>query len=192
MIFRKKNIARLTDEELMAAIKNGDQSAFSELYERFNQRLYYYFFRMLGNDKEVANDFLQDLFLKIINKPELFKPGYKFSSWIFTVAHNMCKNEYRNREVRKIVNNDENPDQFLADENSFEETLKKEHLITQLFAEIEYLAEDQKAILLLKYKENFSLKEISEVLELPVGTIKSRLYYARIELTKKLANKSLL
>nr|WP_320022720.1 RNA polymerase sigma factor [uncultured Draconibacterium sp.] len=192
MIFKKKNISRLTNEELMTAIKNGNQSAFSELYERFNQRLYYYFFRMLGNDKEVANDFLQDIFLKIINKPELFKPGYKFTSWIFTVAHNMCKNEYRHREVRKIISNDENPDQFLTDENSYEEMLKKEQLITQLFTEIEYLEEDQKAILLLKYKENFSLKEISEILELPLGTIKSRLYYARVELTKKLANKSLL
>jgi len=176
----------------MTAIKNGNQSAFSELYERFNQRLYYYFFRMLGNDKEVANDFLQDIFLKIINKPELFKPGNKFTSWIFTVAHNMCKNEYRHREVRKIISNDENPDLFLTDENSYEETLKKEQLITQLFTEIEYLEEDQKAILLLRYKENFSLKEISEILELPLGTIKSRLYYARVELTKKLANKSLL
>ncbi|WP_394701199.1 RNA polymerase sigma factor [uncultured Draconibacterium sp.] len=192
MIFKKKNISRLTNEELMTAIKNGNQSAFSELYERFNQRLYYYFFRMLGNDKEVANDFLQDIFLKIINKPELFKPGNKFTSWIFTVAHNMCKNEYRHREVRKIISNDENPDQFLTDENSYEETLKKEQLITQLFTEIEYLEEDQKAILLLKYKENFSLKEISKILELPLGTIKSRLYYARVELTKKLANKSLL
>ena len=192
MIFKKKNISRLTNEELMTAIKNGNQSAFSELYERFNQRLYYYFFRMLGNDKEVANDFLQDIFMKIINKPELFKPGYKFTSWIFTVAHNMCKNEYRHREVRKIISNDENPDQFLTDENSYEETLKKEQLITQLFTEIEYMEEDQRAILLLKYKENFSLKEISEILELPLGTIKSRLYYARVELTKKLANKSLL
>ena len=192
MIFKKKNISRLTNEELITAIKNGNQSAFSELYERFNQRLYYYFFRMLGNDKEVANDFLQDIFLKIINKPELFKPGYKFTSWIFTVAHNMCKNEYRHREVRKIISNDENPDQFVTDENSYEETLKKEQLITQLFTEIEYMAEDQRAILLLKYKENFSLKEISEILELPLGTIKSRLYYARVELTKKLANKSLL
>ncbi|WP_319590702.1 RNA polymerase sigma factor [uncultured Draconibacterium sp.] len=192
MIFRKKHINRLTDEELMTAVKNGNQSAFSELYERFNQRLYYYFYRMLGNDKELANDFLQDIFLKIINKPELFKPGYKFTSWIFTVAHNMCKNEYRNREVRKIVSKDENPDQFLSNENSYEETMSKEKLITQLFAEIENLEEDQKAILLLKYKENFSLKEISDILELPVGTIKSRLYYARTALTKKMANKMLL
>ncbi|WP_321343736.1 RNA polymerase sigma factor [uncultured Draconibacterium sp.] len=192
MIFRKKHINRLTDEELMTAVKNGNQSAFSELYERFNQRLYYYFYRMLGNDKELSNDFLQDIFLKIINKPELFKPGYKFTSWIFTVAHNMCKNEYRNREVRKIVSKDENPDQFLSNENSYEETMSKEKLITQLFVEIENLEEDQKAILLLKYKENFSLKEISDILELPVGTIKSRLYYARTALTKKMANKMLL
>ncbi len=174
----------------MAAIQNGDQEAFSELYKRFNQRLYYYFFRMLGSDKELANDFLQDLFLKIINKPELFNPGYKFSSWIFTIAHNMCKNEYRSREVRQVVQINENPDQFINDisENDF----NKEELIAQIFTELENLEENQKAILLLKYKENFSLKEISEILGLPTGTIKSRLHYARIELSKKLANKELL
>ncbi len=174
----------------MAAIKNGDQQAFSQLYERFNQRLYYYFYRMLGSDKELANDFLQDIFLKIINKPELFKPGYKFSSWIFTIAHNMCKNEYRSREVRKIIQNNENPDQFINDRSV--DDFDKEEMITQIFTELENLEENQKAILLLKYKENFSLKEISEILGLPTGTIKSRLHYARIELTKKLANKELL
>lgn len=189
MIFRKKHTAQLSNEELIAAIKNGDRLAFSELYERFNQRLYYYFYRMLGNDRELANDFLQDIFLKIINKPELFKPEYKFSSWIFTVANNMCKNEYRHREVRKIVSKDENPDQLLSNEDEYEEAIKKENLIAQLFAEIENLEEDQKAILLLKYKENFSLKEISEILDLPVGTIKSRLYYARTALTRKIINK---
>lgn len=175
----------------MAAITNGDQTAFSELYERFNERLFYFFYRMLGTDRELANDFLQDIFLKIIHKPELFKPDYKFSSWIFSVAHNMCKNEYRKREVRKHVQNEGNPDQF-SDNFEPEYNKEKEQLIIEVFSELENLEESQRSILILKYKENFSLKEISEILDLPVGTIKSRLHYARLELSKRVAAKELL
>lgn len=175
----------------MAAIINGDQQAFSELYQRFNERLFYFFYRMLGADKEMANDFLQDIFLKLINKPELFKAEYKFSSWIFSIAHNMCKNEYRKREVRKHVQNEAYLDKFTNDfaEDQAEE---KELLIAKVFSELECLEESQRSILILKYKENFSLKEISEILNLPVGTIKSRLHYARHELSKRVTNKELL
>lgn len=175
----------------MAAITNGDQTAFSELYERFNERLFYFFYRMLGTDRELANDFLQDIFLKIIHKPELFKPDYKFSSWIFSVAQNMCKNEYRKREVRKHVQNEKNPDQF-SDDFEPEYNKEKEQLIIEVFSELENLEESQRSILILKYKENFSLKEISEILDLPVGTIKSRLHYARLELSKRVVDKELL
>lgn len=175
----------------MSAITNGDQAAFSELYERFNERLFYFFYRMLNCDRELANDFLQDIFLKIIHKPELFKPEYKFSSWIFSVAHNMCKNEYRKREVRKHVQNEENPDQF-CEELGADIYTEKEKLIAGVFSELEKLEESQRSILILKYKENFSLKEISEILDLPVGTIKSRLYYARVELSKRMANKEMI
>ncbi len=175
----------------MSAITNGDQSAFSELYERFNERLFYFFYRMLGSNRELANDFLQDIFLKIIHKPKLFNPEHKFSSWIFSVAHNMCKNEYRKREVRKHVKNEENPDQF-SDDLQTELYEEKEQLITEVFSELENMEESKRSILILKYKENFSLKEISEILDLPLGTIKSRLYYARAELSKRVIDKELL
>lgn len=175
----------------MLAIANGNQDAFSEIYERFNERLFYFFYRMLGSDRELANDFLQDIFLKIIHKPELFKPEYKFSSWIFSVAHNMCKNEYRKRDIRKVVQNEAYPEQFV-DDCGAEQMNEKENLIVEVFTELETLEEKQRSILILKYKENFSLKEISEILDLPVGTIKSRLHYARLELSKRVADKELL
>ncbi|MEN8116026.1 MAG: RNA polymerase sigma factor [Bacteroidota bacterium] len=175
----------------MAAVKNGDQAAFNELYNRYNERLYYFFYRMLGSDSELANDFLQDIFLKIIHKPELFNQQYKFSKWIFSVAHNMCKNEYRKREVRRIVQSEENPDQFI-EEFSGSQAIDKENLITKVFNELEMLDENQRSILILKYKENFSLKEISEILDLPVGTIKSRLHYARLELSNRINKKEIL
>lgn len=191
MIFKKRNITDFNDEALIEAIKAGEQAAFSELYKRYKERLFYFFYRMLANDKELANDFLQDIFLKIINKPELFKSGYKFSSWIFSVAHNMCKNEYRKRDVRKNIQNEENTDQFIDDSYN-EQNIDKTELINQVFSELDKLEESQRSVLILKYKENFSLKEISEILELPVGTIKSRLHYARLELSKRITEKKLL
>ena len=175
----------------MAGTANGKHEAFSELYERYHERLFYFFYRMLGSDRELANDLLQDIFLKIIHKPELFNPDFKFSGWIFSVAHNMCKNEYRKREVRKHVQHEENPDQF-SDDLPYQNGADKEQLIADVFSELEALEESQRSILILKYKENFSLKEIAGILDLPLGTIKSRLHYARQELSKRVEKKELL
>ena len=77
--FKPLNYQQLADEKLIVAITNGDSSAFNELYKRYNERLLYYFYRMLWNDKEMAQDFLQDLFIKIIDKPHLFDVERKFS-----------------------------------------------------------------------------------------------------------------
>lgn len=101
----------------------------------------------------------------------------------------MCKNEYRKREVRKIVQPGNNTEQFI--DELAEKTDKKEALISTIFSELEKLDENQKSILILKYKENFSVKEISEILELPEGTIKSRLHYARLELSKRMIKKKI-
>ncbi len=174
----------------MLRIRNGDKMAFNELYARYHQRLFYYFFRMLGSDRELANDLLQDIFVKIIHKPELFNPDYRFSSWIFSVANNMCKNEYRRKEVRKVISSDENIAEISAGQDS-ERTEEKENLINRIFAELEQLDKNQKSILILRYKENFSINEISEILALPKGTVKSRLHYARLELSKKMTEKGI-
>lgn len=165
----------------MKRISDGDQASFNELYERYNSRLFYYFYRMLGSCEETANDFLQDIFLKIIDKPELFNPDYSFKRWIFSVAHNMCKNEYRKRENRKNVLQDLAPNDFVDETDDFEKD--KNRLIELAFREMNRLTEKSKEVLLLKYRENFSVEEMAEILELPAGTVKSRLYYARNELS---------
>jgi len=190
LIFTQKDIQKVTDEKLMLRIRNGDKMAFNELYARYHQRLFYYFFRMLGSDRELANDLLQDIFVKIIHKPELFNADYRFSSWIFSVANNMCKNEYRRKEVRKIISSDADIAEISAGQDSESDEDKKD-LITQIFAELEQLDKNQKSILILRYKENFSINEISEILKLPKGTVKSRLHYARLELSKKMTEKGI-
>ena len=100
MIFRRKNKV-YTDSELMQQIVSDDQVAFSELYLRYKDRMYYYFYRMLNNSADQANDFLQELFMKLIEKPESYKPAYPFATWLYSVANNMCKNEYRKRGIRQ-------------------------------------------------------------------------------------------
>jgi RNA polymerase sigma-70 factor (ECF subfamily) len=92
-MFGKKAYNRYSDEQLIPLVVTGDDKAFNELYLRYNQRLLYYFYRMLGNSNDKAQDFLQDIFIKVIDKAHLFDNSRKFSTWIFSIAYNMCKNE---------------------------------------------------------------------------------------------------
>ncbi len=85
----------------MVALNTQDTAAFDELYERYSTRLLHYFYRMLGKETEKAQDFLQDLLLKIVEKPHLFDTRQRFSTWVYTIASNMCKNEYRRLQVRQ-------------------------------------------------------------------------------------------
>ncbi|MBI9052700.1 MAG: RNA polymerase sigma factor [Bacteroidales bacterium] len=180
--FRHKNF---TEEELLIAISNGDNDAFNELYLRYKDRLLYYFCRMLSQDKEIAKDFTQEIFIKIINKPHLFNPKMSFSTWVFSVANNMCKNEYRRLEVRKNTIQCDNPDSFNNEELNNE---NHEPTVKLIFTQLEQFDESHKSAFLLKYREGFSIEEISEILELPVGTVKSRLFYTRKKLQENIKN----
>lgn len=183
---RKIKVTQKTDEQLIPAILNGCSDAFNELYNRYNKRLLYYFYRMLGNNKDLAQDFLQEVFYKVIDKSHLINTERKFSTWIFSVAHNMCKNEYRSKEVRKIIVSGENPDNFSEKMN---EKANHEQLINEVFKELESFDENHKTAFLLKYREGFGIDEISEILKLPKGTVKSRLFYTRKKLQKILSEK---
>ncbi|HAQ18824.1 MAG TPA: RNA polymerase subunit sigma-70 [Prolixibacteraceae bacterium] len=168
----------------MQQIVSGDHAAFSELYYRYKDRMYYYFYRMLRNSSELANDFLQELFMKLIEKPESYNPNYSFQTWLFSVANNMCKNEYRRSEVRK---------EYLTSEalkpklDYISETpVEPEQLLEKVFQTLTLLGEEHRSAFLLRYREGFSIKEVAEILELPEGTVKSRLYYAKKMLAEKL------
>ena len=78
----------------MRAIAQRNERAFAVLYDRYSPRMYRFFFRMLWRDAGKAEDFTQEIFLKIIEKPQLFDPERNFKTWIYTLASNLCKNEY--------------------------------------------------------------------------------------------------
>ena len=181
-------IKTLTDEDLIHLIVKNNTHAFDELYSRYAGRILNYFYRMLGGNQDKSQDFLQDLFVKLLEKAHLFKPKEKCSTWLYTIAHNMCRNEYRRQSVRNKAayngramqfaeaNNDHNPDHNL-DIQSLENALKKE---------VEKLDDNHRTTFILRYQENMSIRDISRVLNCSEGTTKSRLHYTTRELMIKL------
>lgn len=187
LIFNRK-YKHTTDEQLMEFIQRGDAAAFDELYQRYSQRLLYYFYRMFGGDEDKAQDFLQDLFLKIIEKPSQFVSKQRFHNWIFAVAHNMCKNEYRRLSVRQIVGNTTSLDSVAdgKDDNFIERQLDQQIFESQMLKELKGLNPDYQTTFLLRFQENRSIKEISEILACSEGTIKSRLFHTTKKLMEQL------
>ena len=186
MIRSKKRFQLLRDEDLMEHLCSGDQEAFDELYERYQKRVLYYFFRMLGSSKEKAMDFLQDLFLKLVEKPQLFDRKRKFSTWLFSVAHNMCKNEYRRLEVRKVMDPDAETDVVNPNHKDPGDTTDLKDFTQALYQALDNMEEDRKTAFLLRYREGFSIKEISEVLNCAEGTVKSKVFYTNKKLSLQL------
>ena len=97
----KKDYSTYTDEELMRSFIEGDKVSFEQIYDRYESFMVNFFYRKLWSDRIKAEDFAHDLFTKIIDKPESFDLTRNFKTWLFSVANNMCKNEYKKQEVRK-------------------------------------------------------------------------------------------
>lgn len=139
---------------------------------------------MLSNSEDLANDFLQKLFLKIIEKPESFNSDYKFSSWVFSLAGNMCKNEYRKRETRGETITSEF--KTTQSEEMNHSAYSAEQAIEKVFETLDKLDHDHRSAFLLRYREGFSMKEIADILEIAEGTVKSRLHHAKKQLAREL------
>lgn len=177
----------MTDEALMVAISKGDKRAFDEIYNRYSGPLTGYFIRMLWKDREKAEDFVHDLFAKIIRKPELFDPTRKFKTWLFSVANNMCKNEYKKQEVRKNTSNGLDHTYAVSDANSNVMAEVQDRQFKEEFLHsLEDLDLKHSEVFKLRHLDGLSIKEIAEILEISDGTVKSRLFYATKYLAKSL------
>lgn len=164
----------------MQHFQRGKEAAFEELYQRYSKRLLHFMYRMLNGNETRAQDLLQDLFLKLIEQPRAFDPERNFKAWIFTVAANLCRREYRQPNLVEL---DEAPD-----ESEIEGLLlqvDRKLFKAQLKEELKRLSYEQQVAFILRYQEHFSIKEIAAVMDCAPGTVKSRLHYA----VKKLAQR---
>ncbi len=186
---RKDRFSIYSDEELMFYLSNGEVLAFDELYMRYSKRLMIYFTRMLNFDKDLAEDALQDLFLKIAEHPEKFDRNRSFKTWIFSVASNTCKNFYRHKAV--VVNSKEelyyldakvNESSFLKLANKLD-AMEFRKMLEEV---LEELPPEKKEAFILKYQEEKSIAEIALIQKCPEGSVKSRLHYTLKILEEKL------
>ena len=183
----KPQYTEMTDESLVVSMAKGDKRAFNELYNRYSGPLLGYFMRMLWRDREKAEDFVHDIFAKLIKRPELFDPERRFKTWVYSVANNMCKNEYKKQEVRKNTRNGLDGFYALKDSNvnvmgEVQDMQFKDEFVTSL----NDLDDKHKQVFSLRHLEGLSIKEIAEIVEVSDGTVKSRLFYATKYLAESL------
>lgn len=170
-----------SDEELMFQLKAGNSKAFDEIYHRYATKIWGYFFRMLWKNKELAQDCTQELFLKVLKNFEQFQEDKKFSTWIYSVANNMCKNEYRKNEQRSKHASTHNLTSVVMQKNP---DLQKFKNSLQLL--LDKMDEERKTLYFLRFQEQLSIPDISKIIKIPEGTVKSRLFYLVKELKEKL------
>ncbi len=175
----------LSDERLMELITRGDERAFGALYDRYQRKLITYFSRMLWNDRERAQDFLQELFAKIAQRPQSYDPSRPFSTWLYSVANNMCKNEYRREGTRKAA-----VPHLKAEPNHVNaihgDGVDRERFRERLDQELDKLEPDHKATFVMRYHEDLAIKEIAAAFGISEGTVKSRLFYTLKKLAERL------
>ena len=170
----------LSDEQLIGIYRNDidgqGQVAFACLYNRYASKMLNFFFFTLHNDYNKAQDFVHDLFLKIIEKNEQFDNNQFFKSWIYRIASNMCNNEFRsNKVVQKYNEHVLSESEHLTSENETINDLRKC---------MRELDQEQRSLIVLRFKMKLSVREIAEIYHCPEGTVKSRLFYATRELSK--------
>lgn len=169
---------------LVTRFKNGSKKAFDELYKRYSKTLLNLMFHLLNRDEALAQDLLHDVFVRLIEFPEKFDTSRNFKSWIFTVATNECRKQYRRPPNQSLEDVDEND---VLESNCVVNNLDQAQFKQMLAIQLKELSFEQRSCFVLRYQEKLSIKEISDVLNCAEGTVKSRLHYTTKLLSNKLA-----
>jgi len=179
-----------TDEELIARFQEGDEQAYVELVNRFRNRLMSFIYRYV-NDMEQAEDIVQDALLKLYTHKHYYKNIAKFSTWIYTIAANLAKTELRKKKSRKVtylsqMGPEERDYELPAVEPDTDELAQSEYIENKIQAAIQKLPLHFRTVTILRDIQELSYEEISKIVDVPLGTVKSRINRARIQLQKEL------
>jgi RNA polymerase sigma-70 factor (ECF subfamily) len=176
-------IRQFTDGELIISAINGRGDGFEELVRRYQRPITSYIFRMVGN-YESSLDVTQEVFIKVYNSLTKYSPEYKFSTWLYRIAHNAAVDHLRRNSVNVQSLEAENSEgTFELQIESRGATPEQEHERSEWRSEIESvvrcLPPAYRDLILLRHARDLSYDEIAEVTALPLGTVKNRLFRAR-------------
>lgn len=181
---------RYTDEELIARFQAGDEQAYVELVNRYRDKLMTFVFRFMNNF-ELTEDIVQDTLLKLYTHKHYYRSIAKFSTWIYTIAGNLAKTELRKKKRHKVTNlsqmGPEDRDYELpAVEVETGEMVQGEYAEKKIQAAIQKLPLHFRTVIILRDIQELSYEEISKIVDVPLGTVKSRINRARLQLQKDL------
>jgi RNA polymerase sigma-70 factor (ECF subfamily) len=182
--------SRPSDEDLIERFQNGDLYAFDLIVNRYKNQLLNFVYRFLGNAEE-AEDLVQETFLRVYRNRKAYQKVAKFSTWIYTIAGNLAKTELRKRKRRKFFSISDlgynEKDYDISDEAYNPEKdvdgRMKEEIIHK---EIDELSPKFREVILLRDVQQLSYEEISQIVNIPLGTVKSRVNRGRLKLQEKL------
>ena len=187
----------LTDEELIIAFQRGDNDSFNYLVNRYKDKLTNFIYRFTY-DIDSAEDLAQDTLLKVYINKDSYKEIAKFSTWIYTIASNLAKTELRKLKRRQtysisdLSNDDREFVIHRPDEQSFEEIEDTNVSSTILQESLTEIDDEFKNIIILRDIQELSYDEISKILKIPLGTVKSRINRGRFKLKDILKQKGVI
>lgn len=194
----RADLAARTDQGIVVLARAGEEVAYRELIRRYERPLFSLLYRMV-RDRELAEDLAQETFIKALNAIESYRPEYKFSSWIFKIANNAAIDHLRRRELDTLSlegsPHAETPDAVEATalqigdrQESPLDAVEARELGGQIERAITQLRPEYRSCILLRHVEGRAYEEIAEILNLPLGTVKTYIHRARNELRQALAH----
>ena len=167
-----------SDDALLRRVAGGDQRAFAQLYDRFSDRLFIYCCRLVG-DRDVGKDALQDALIKIYQNAAQYQPGTNATAWVFRLTRNVCIDMLRSR--REF---DDIEDLPLSEEERTPDVLLQDALTE----EIEKLPAIYREAVVLRDVQGHSYEEIASIVDVPLSTVKFRIFKARETLRRRLVH----
>lgn len=182
MDFEKERIA-----ELLKELKNGNKDAFEEFYKLTSPRAYFIALKIVHNEHD-AEDILQESYIKLLETVKSIDTNRNFMSWFYKIVANKSKDYLKKQKLLVFDGEEEEIISSLPDENpqfSPEENLNQEELCNEVMSAIDELTAEKRACIMMRYFGDMSVNEIAESLEVPVSTVKNRLFTARKDLKNK-------
>lgn len=186
-----------SDEVLMLRYQRGDQDAFGALVRRYQVRVYNFVLRQVRSPA-AAEDVAQEVFLRVVQRASAFKHEARFSTWLYTIARNLCVDQLRKSNLRRhpsldqpIGNDGDGPalgDQVPDSRQSVERQAAASQVASSILRAVEELSDEQREVFLLREVANLPFKEIAEVTATSENTVKSRMRYALEHLQAKLSD----
>jgi RNA polymerase sigma-70 factor (ECF subfamily) len=187
-----------TDKQLVGLSRRGDERAARELVERFQRPVFSIIYRMV-RDREKAEDLTQETFVRTFNNLDRYDHSYKFSSWLFKIAYNLTVDHLRRKELKTISIHGA-PDAVTADQQEAtsvtlesegeapDERIESLELAGQLEEAIGRLRDEYRTAILLRHVEGRAYEEIAEIMDIPLGTVKTYIFRARRQLREDLSD----